>query len=148
MTTLVASKTGVVPWTQRILRGQQKGTALAPSIWRRVPAMEHALGKRKRRPASVRKERQTRGVATRSVPPAEPKAGPSGSQGTTEEHQQHQLAMRRALNAITREQLLVCVWRKAGFSNAEIAQHLGCSPDAVDEMFDVAMAAVRRAFDN
>jgi DNA-binding CsgD family transcriptional regulator len=50
-----------------------------------------------------------------------------------------------AWSQLTSEQRRVCVWRKAGFSNVEIARHLGCSPDSVDDMFNRALAALRCA---
>lgn len=57
-------------------------------------------------------------------------------------------ALGEAWSELTNQQRLVCVWRKAGFSNVEIAHHLGCSPRSVEDMFTGALAALRQALEH
>ena len=54
-------------------------------------------------------------------------------------------AIRPALTELTPEQRLMCIWRKAGFSEIEIANHLGCPADRVAGQFSRVSAVLRRA---
>lgn len=50
-----------------------------------------------------------------------------------------------ALSRLTRRQRLICVWKKAGFSDREIARHLRCSWRSVELIFETASAVLRAA---
>jgi DNA-directed RNA polymerase specialized sigma24 family protein len=66
---------------------------------------------------------------------------PRGPGHGTERHD----AVRAALVQLTPEQRLICIWRKVGFSEIEIANHLGCPTRRVAVQFSRASAALRRA---
>jgi hypothetical protein len=51
---------------------------------------------------------------------------------------------RRALQSLTREERLVCIWKKARFSNGEIARQLGTSEPVVQELFFQAELKMHR----
>jgi DNA-directed RNA polymerase specialized sigma24 family protein len=51
---------------------------------------------------------------------------------------------REVLTQLTREERLICVWKKAGFSTKEIAKHRGSSVSAVDTLFFRAKQKIRR----
>ena len=54
-------------------------------------------------------------------------------------------ALRAALAELTPEQRLMCIWKKAGFSEIEIANHLGCPEGRVASHVSRASAALRLA---
>jgi DNA-binding NarL/FixJ family response regulator len=51
---------------------------------------------------------------------------------------------RRALRHFTHEERLVCVWKKAGFSNEEIASQLRTSEAEVQQLIRQAQEKLRR----
>jgi DNA-directed RNA polymerase specialized sigma24 family protein len=75
------------------------------------------------------------------------KAPDSGNDRSIErgENPERQKSLRIALEELTPEQRLVCIWKKAGFSNAEIARYLGCSSVAVARLFRRAYSALQLA---
>ena len=50
-----------------------------------------------------------------------------------------------ALAKLTAEQRLVCIWTKVGFSEVEIANHLGCSRRRVAHLLSGVYAVLRPA---
>lgn len=55
------------------------------------------------------------------------------------------IVLRQVLNALSREEQLVCIWKIAGFSSREIAQHHGRSVAAIDALFAQAKRKLRSA---
>jgi RNA polymerase sigma factor (sigma-70 family) len=55
------------------------------------------------------------------------------------------ILLREALDTLTPEEKLVCIWKKAGFSSQEIAKFRGRSVVAVDTLFSRAKQKVRSA---
>jgi DNA-directed RNA polymerase specialized sigma24 family protein len=53
--------------------------------------------------------------------------------------------LRQALNAFSRDEQLVCIWKLAGLSSREIAQHHGRSAAAIDALFARAKRKLQRA---
>jgi len=53
--------------------------------------------------------------------------------------------LREMLGRLSREERLVCLWKKAGFSSQEIAKYQGRSVAAVDTLFSRAKQKLRRA---
>jgi len=68
---------------------------------------------------------------------------PSAS-GTAEEIERD-ILLREVLGKLSQEERLVCLWKKAGFSSQEIAQHQGRSVAAVDTLFSRAKQKLRKA---
>ena len=64
--------------------------------------------------------------------------------GTVEEVERT-ILLREMLGRLSREERLVCLWKKAGFSSQEIAKYLGRSAAAVDTLFSRAKQKLRRA---
>jgi RNA polymerase sigma factor (sigma-70 family) len=64
--------------------------------------------------------------------------------GTAEEIERD-ILLREVLGKLSQEERLVCVWKKAGFSSQEIAQHQGRSVAAVDTLFSRAKQKLRKA---
>jgi DNA-directed RNA polymerase specialized sigma24 family protein len=58
---------------------------------------------------------------------------------------ERQRRLREALAALSREERLVCLLKKAGFSDAEMADHLHRSVSKVGELLAAAKAELRRA---
>ncbi len=56
-------------------------------------------------------------------------------------------AWKKALESLSREERLVCIWRKVGFSNEQIADHLGWSASDADEVFRRAHDKVQQILD-
>ncbi len=54
-------------------------------------------------------------------------------------------ALRAAPAELTPQQRSMCIWKKAGFSEVEIANHLACSTRRVTGQLSRAPAALRRA---
>ncbi len=65
-----------------------------------------------------------------------------GSQGEIE----RQVLMREALDALSDDERVVCMWKTAGFSAQEIAAAQGRSVGAVDTLFSRAKQKLRQAF--
>jgi DNA-directed RNA polymerase specialized sigma24 family protein len=63
--------------------------------------------------------------------------------GSVEEIERH-ILLREVLAHLTREERLICVWKKAGFSSQEIARFQGRSVIAVDTIFCRAKQKIRR----
>ena len=55
------------------------------------------------------------------------------------------ILLREALDTLTPEEKLVCIWKRAGFSSREIAKFRGRSAAAVDTLFSRAKQKVRNA---
>jgi DNA-directed RNA polymerase specialized sigma24 family protein len=53
------------------------------------------------------------------------------------------ILLRELLATLSREERLICLWKKAGFSSQEIAAHQGRSVEAVDTMFSRAKQKIR-----
>ncbi|MEO8035779.1 MAG: sigma-70 family RNA polymerase sigma factor [Acidobacteriota bacterium] len=64
--------------------------------------------------------------------------------GTAEEVERA-ILLREVLDKLTPEERLVCIWKKAGWSSQEIAEHQGRSVTAVDTLFSRAKAKLRKA---
>jgi RNA polymerase sigma factor (sigma-70 family) len=60
---------------------------------------------------------------------------------------ERQILLREILDRLTPDERLVCIWKKAGFSSAEIAAHRGTSAGAVDTLFSRTRDKVRRWID-
>ena len=54
------------------------------------------------------------------------------------------ILLREVLGKLSREERLVCVWKRAGFSSQEIAKHQKRSVAAVDTLFSRAKQKLRR----
>ena len=63
----------------------------------------------------------------------------------TAEDVERRLLLRELLATLSREERLVCLWKQAGFSSQEIADHRGRSVEAVDTMFSRAKQKLRMA---
>ena len=64
--------------------------------------------------------------------------------GSAEEIERN-ILLREVLDKLSPEEKLVCIWKKAGFSSREIAEHQGRSVVAVDTLFSRAKDKLRRA---
>ncbi len=64
--------------------------------------------------------------------------------GTAEEVERA-ILLREVLDRLSPEEKLVCIWKKAGWSSQEIAEHQGRSVTAVDTLFSRAKAKLRKA---
>lgn len=64
--------------------------------------------------------------------------------GTPEEIERA-ILLREVLDLLSPEEKRVCIWKKAGFSSQEIAEHQGRSVAAVDTLFSRAKAKLRKA---
>jgi DNA-directed RNA polymerase specialized sigma24 family protein len=53
------------------------------------------------------------------------------------------IQMRRALEKLSHTERLVCIWKLAGFSTSDIANHLGRSNSAVDALYTRAKRKLR-----
>ena len=51
--------------------------------------------------------------------------------------------LRRVLGKLSREERLVCIWKRAGFSTREIANHHGRSVGSIDKLFSQARRKLR-----
>jgi DNA-directed RNA polymerase specialized sigma24 family protein len=56
-------------------------------------------------------------------------------------------AWKEALDSLSREERLVCIWRRVGFSNEQIADHLGWPAADVDAVFRRAHDKVQQILD-
>jgi DNA-directed RNA polymerase specialized sigma24 family protein len=54
--------------------------------------------------------------------------------------------LRNALDKLTRDERLVCIWKRAGFSARDIAEYHGRSVDSVDKTFARARQKLRESF--
>lgn len=81
----------------------------------------------------------------RSIEPDAAGAQLSASHGTmgTAEDIERRLLLRELLSKLSREERLVCLWKQAGFSSQDIADHRGRSVEAVDTMFSRAKHKLR-----
>ena len=57
---------------------------------------------------------------------------------------ERQILLREILDRLTPDERLVCLWKKAGYSSADIAAHRGTSAGAVDTLFSRTREKVRR----
>ena len=64
------------------------------------------------------------------------------SRGSADEVEQT-ILLRELLATLSREERLICLWKKAGFSSQEIAAHQGRSVEAVDTIFSRAKQKIR-----
>ena len=55
------------------------------------------------------------------------------------------ILLREVLDKLSPEEKLVCIWKKAGYSSQEIAEHQGRTVTAVDTLFSRAKAKLRKA---
>lgn len=62
----------------------------------------------------------------------------------TPEQIERDILLREVLAQMTADERMVCIWKKAGFSSQEIAQHRGSSAAAVDTVFSRAKQKIRR----
>ena len=67
-------------------------------------------------------------------------AAPEGSPQQIESD----VLFREVLAQLTRDEQLVCIWKKAGFSTKEIASYRGSSVTAIDTLFHRAKQKIRR----
>lgn len=51
--------------------------------------------------------------------------------------------LRKVLGKLSREERLVCIWKRAGFSTSDIAKHHGRSLESVDRIFTRARRKLR-----
>ena len=63
------------------------------------------------------------------------------------EQSDREILWRHALDNLSREERLVCVWRKAGFSSQEIAQHMQKPIALVDNVFTRAKQKLKKALE-
>jgi DNA-directed RNA polymerase specialized sigma24 family protein len=66
------------------------------------------------------------------------------SRGTAAEVEQTVL-LRELLQTLSREERMICLWKKAGFSSQEIALHQGRTVVAIDTIFSRAKQKIRKA---
>ena len=66
------------------------------------------------------------------------------SRGTAADIEQAVL-LRELLQTLSREERMICLWKKAGFSSQEIALHQGRSVVSIDTIFSRAKQKIRRA---
>ena len=59
---------------------------------------------------------------------------------------ERQILMREAMEALSEEERMVCIWKTAGYSAQEIATRQGRSVTAVDTLFSRAKQKLRQAF--
>ena len=61
-------------------------------------------------------------------------------------HARHQqiILYRRALQSLSQDERLICIWKKARFSDEEIARELSTAESVVREMFLRAKLKIRR----
>ena len=52
--------------------------------------------------------------------------------------------LRKVLGKLSREERLVCIWKRAGFSTREIANHHGRSVGSIDKLFSQARRKLRQ----
>ena len=64
--------------------------------------------------------------------------------GTAAEVEQR-LLLRELLGTLSREERMICLWKKAGFSSQEIALHQGRTAVSVDTIFSRAKQKIRNA---
>ena len=83
----------------------------------------------------------------RSIEPGAAGARLSATRATvgTAEDVERRLLLRELLAKLSREERLVCLWKQAGFSSQEIADHQRRSVEAVDTMFSRAKQKLRMA---
>ena len=62
----------------------------------------------------------------------------------TPEQVERDILLREVFAQVTADERMVCIWKKAGFSSQEIAQHRGSSAAAVDTLFSRAKQKIRR----
>jgi hypothetical protein len=76
------------------------------------------------------------------------KAGAKREPGYTVSHAAaEKIRLERALLLLTEEERLVLIWKKAGFSDREIAKHLSRSPSAVREVVRSGLSKIRLSRD-
>jgi DNA-directed RNA polymerase specialized sigma24 family protein len=63
-------------------------------------------------------------------------------------NKEHPTVLREGSSSLTRGERLVCVWKQFGFSDAEIAEHLGWSADKVASVVVAAKGTLRREFES
>ena len=68
------------------------------------------------------------------------------SRGTATEVEQAVL-LRELLRTLSREERMICLWKKAGFSSQEIALHQRRTVVAIDTIFSRAKQKIRKALD-
>lgn len=61
------------------------------------------------------------------------------------EQMERDILLREALDTLSHEERMVCLWKKAGFSAQEIASTLGRSVPSVDTLFSRAKQKIRQA---
>jgi DNA-directed RNA polymerase specialized sigma24 family protein len=66
------------------------------------------------------------------------------SRGTAAEVEQAVL-LRELLQTLSREERMICLWKKAGFSSQEIALHQRRTVVAIDTIFSRAKQKIRKA---
>lgn len=67
------------------------------------------------------------------------------TEAATQEQIERDILLREALDTLSPDERVLCVWKKAGFSSREIARHERCSVAAVDTLFSRVKAKLRRA---
>jgi DNA-directed RNA polymerase specialized sigma24 family protein len=70
----------------------------------------------------------------------------AASRGTAAEVEQT-ILLRQLLRTLSREERMICLWKKAGFSSQEIALHQGRTVVAIDTIFSRAKQKIRKALD-
>jgi len=65
----------------------------------------------------------------------------------TAEDIERRLLVRELLSRLSKEERLTCLWKQAGFSSQEIADHQGRTVESVDTMFSRAKQKLRRALE-
>ncbi|MGE3511088.1 MAG: sigma-70 family RNA polymerase sigma factor [Vicinamibacterales bacterium] len=61
------------------------------------------------------------------------------------EQMERDILLREALDTLSHEERMICLWKKAGFSAQEIASALGRSVPSVDTLFSRAKLKIRQA---
>lgn len=64
----------------------------------------------------------------------------------TPEQIESEILLAEIMALLSREERLVCIWKKAGFTSQEIAEHRGTSAGAIDVLFTRTKQKIRKLF--
>lgn len=64
----------------------------------------------------------------------------------TPEQMESAIHLAEVMARLTPEERLVCMWKKAGYTSQEIAEHRGTSPGAIDVLFTRTKQKIRKLF--
>jgi len=102
-------------------------------VWLQLPNPGAAVTERRGKPDVERRDEADDGRITR-------RSGDAGSQIASDNLEQ-------AFLLLTEEERLVLIWKKAGFSDREIAKHLSRSASAVRETHRMGASKIHRSLD-